>query len=101
MICPLRNCHCEVIWCARLLYSEPTLLRGGWQLQLAVATALCMAEGNEMCLRELVTGYGEGLIMLGNTAIVTTMAIPLNHQRDDVEKIDVWMDFQHLENTSW
>lgn len=34
----------------RLLAAEPNLLSGGWQLQLAVAAALCMAEGSEMYL---------------------------------------------------
>eukprot|EP00913_Durusdinium_trenchii_P009375 g8811.t1 len=32
----------------RLLRESPSLLQGGWQLQLAVATSLCMAEGREM-----------------------------------------------------
>ena len=33
---------------ARLLLAEPSLLDGGWQLQLAAAYALCIAEGEEM-----------------------------------------------------
>ena len=33
----------------QLLRQEPSLLKGGWQLQLAVATAICVAEGLEMC----------------------------------------------------
>ncbi|CAJ1393759.1 unnamed protein product [Effrenium voratum] len=32
----------------RLLLAEPSLLDGGWQLQLAAAYALCIAEGEEM-----------------------------------------------------